>query len=76
MRKDQRVTAETDGDAPGDAAAETIQNWILEYGIDLAVSRVTGLPTDHEVVRRVSGCWSGIKGRRLKEREKNNKQTG
>lgn len=63
-------------DAPGDAAAETIQNWILEYGIDLAVSRVTGLPTDHEVVRRVSGCWSGIKGRRLKEREKNNKQTG
>ncbi|RKJ44986.1 mannitol dehydrogenase [bacterium 1XD8-76] len=63
-------------DAPGDAAAEMIQSWIGEYGIEQAVSRVTGLPAEHEIVRRVSECWAGRKRRRRKEREKNNEQTG
>ncbi len=59
-------------DAPGDAAAETIQSWIGKYGIEQAVSRVTGLPAEHEIVRRAAESWRGIERRRQEKREKNN----
>lgn len=59
-------------DAPGDAAAETIQSWIGKYGIEQAVGRVTGLPAEHEIVRCAAENWRGIERRRQEKREKNN----
>jgi len=60
-------------DAPKDTAAVMIQGWIQEHGIEQAVSKVTGLPLEHEIVRRVSEHWYGIgKNRGRTENEKNN----
>ncbi len=55
-------------DASGDPAAAKIQGWIKEEGIAKAVSRVTGLPEDHELVLRVSVLWNEIAHRTRKGR--------
>lgn len=56
-------------DAPGDAAAQTIQEWIEQEGIETASSRVMGLPVEDMLVRRVAEAWRQLSGSK-KQRQK------
>lgn len=47
-------------DAPGDAAAVTIQNIIKEHGIVWAVSKVIGLPREHDIVGKVAQAYRNM----------------
>lgn len=47
-------------DAPEDEAAQKIQRWIREDGIEKAAGMVTGLAADHPVVQRVAAYWRNI----------------
>lgn len=47
-------------DAPGDPAAQMIQEWIAEQGIERAAAKVMGLSADSELVLRVAEAWNNI----------------
>lgn len=57
----QAMTCGMAYDAPSDPAAQTIQKWILEMGIERATAKVTGLPAEHELIQRVSQAWKKLK---------------